>query len=535
MLAEIKSIVFREKIIEFHSGLNIVIGDENAHTSIGKSNLLLIIDFVFGGDTYINHSLDVIKEMGEHEFYFSFKFDRIYRFKRSTDDDKTVFECNDNYEKIKQISINEFTSFLQKKYKINYVDSTFRVLVGLYLRVWGKYNYDMHKPLKTYKNDHKEKEGIYNLIKLFDKFEKINETIVEIKNDESSKKILTGMYKNEYASKITKTQYEKNELNIKEKASKIEDIQNNILKYLGNPKELINPKVLALLSEKNILIDMKSKYEKKLFRIEKNLETKSGLNKKHLEKLQEFFPNSNIEKIDKIENFHKKIKTILASEIKKSKLEIEDKILLLNEEINILDGRIEYYLGNEESSKKIIKQVYELTLELNELRRTNSTYRETETKTKNIKNNKEKLNSSLEIIVNKIKIDINNEIRNINKKIYDNDTPALINIETSKYSLTKPNDTGTGTSYMNLILFDLAILKLTNLPLLAHDSILFKNVGNDVMEKLIKFYNIHEKQIFISIDEHKKYTEVSDILKNQQVIKLDKEHTLFSKIWNNKV
>ena len=88
---------------------------------------------------------------------------------------------------------------------------------------------------------------------------------------------------------------------------------------------------------------------------------------------------------------------------------------------------------------------------------------------------------------------------------------------------------------MNLILFDLAILKLTNLPLLAHDSILFKNVGNDVMEKLIKFYNIHEKQIFISIDEHKKYAEVSDILKNQQVIKLDKENTLFSKIWNKKV
>ena len=85
-----------------------------------------------------------------------------------------------------------------------------------------------------------------------------------------------------------------------------------------------------------------------------------------------------------------------------------------------------------------------------------------------------------------------------------------------------------------MILFDLAIFDLTNLPLLVHDMIVFKNIGIDTMESLIGLYNKNRKQIFISLDEHKKYTNVITILENKKVIKLDSEKTLFSKIWNNK-
>ena len=40
-------------VIKFHKGLNAIIGDDNRSNSIGKSTLLMIIDFVFGGDDYI--------------------------------------------------------------------------------------------------------------------------------------------------------------------------------------------------------------------------------------------------------------------------------------------------------------------------------------------------------------------------------------------------------------------------------------------------------------------------------------------------
>ena len=40
------------KPIIFHEGLNTVLGGQSADNSIGKSTFLLIIDYVFGGDTY---------------------------------------------------------------------------------------------------------------------------------------------------------------------------------------------------------------------------------------------------------------------------------------------------------------------------------------------------------------------------------------------------------------------------------------------------------------------------------------------------
>ena len=44
MLKEIYSSVIKQKTIKFHKGLNVVLGDNNASNSIGKSTMLLIID-----------------------------------------------------------------------------------------------------------------------------------------------------------------------------------------------------------------------------------------------------------------------------------------------------------------------------------------------------------------------------------------------------------------------------------------------------------------------------------------------------------
>lgn len=54
------------KII-FHNGLNVILGSKVGTTSIGKSTSLLIIDFVFGGDTYSKS--DAVKELGNHTLY----------------------------------------------------------------------------------------------------------------------------------------------------------------------------------------------------------------------------------------------------------------------------------------------------------------------------------------------------------------------------------------------------------------------------------------------------------------------------------
>ena len=40
--------------IQLREGLNTVLGDKAAQNSIGKSTFLLVVDFCFGGDDYIN-------------------------------------------------------------------------------------------------------------------------------------------------------------------------------------------------------------------------------------------------------------------------------------------------------------------------------------------------------------------------------------------------------------------------------------------------------------------------------------------------
>jgi len=534
MLVEIKCDIFREKTIKFHSGLNVVLGDEKAGNSIGKSNLLLIIDFVFGGGTtYLTHSKDVIEQLGEHAFYFCFKFDREYKFKRNTNDPKTIFKCDNDYNIDTSITIEDFTKFLQEKYSINYPNTTFRALVGVYSRIWGKYNYDIHKPLKTFKDDAKEKDGIDNLIKLFNRYDELNEINEKIKNDEEAKKTLDGMYKNNYASRLTKTQFKNNNQRIEVIKKEIEDIQNNILKYLLNIEEMINKEVLILKAEKNNLLLIKNNYDNQLLRINNNLKSEVNLNSKHLKKLQEFFPNSNIQEIDKIEGFHTKIKKILSSEIESAKKVIEAEIANVDDEITKIDLKIAKYLENETNPRHIVEKVYELTLQKNDLENTNKFYQEKKDKVNSIKSMKTNLSQKLNLITIEIKEKINTKMLEMNKKIYSNDNSAILNIDDYKYSLIKPNDTGTGTGETSLILFDLAIFELTNLPLLIHDMVVFKDIGIDTMEGLIALYNKNTKQIFISIDEHKKYTNVATILEGKKVIKLDSVNTLFTKIWNN--
>ena len=59
--------------------------------------------------------------------------------------------------------------------------------------------------------------------------------------------------------------------------------------------------------------------------------------------------------------------------------------------------------------------------------------------------------------------------------IDDEVEPPAIHFNGRKdYTYGSPSDSGTGTSYKNLIILDLAFLNLTSLPAIAHDSSLFK-------------------------------------------------------------
>jgi len=224
MLFEIRSDQFRTKHIGFHKGLNVILGDENATNSIGKSTLLMIIDFAFGGNSLLNHNQDLIKELGHHDYFFAFEFgEDICQFRRGTYEPEVIYCCNEDYETTSHITLEKYTAFLKVAYDIAIEDISFRNLVSLYFRVWGKDNLNVHKPLHTVQTT-PNRDCISNLIKTFGYYDTIKTLTEDLKTKEEERKALSFAFKKRIIPKIGKLEHKANEERIKQIEREINDI-----------------------------------------------------------------------------------------------------------------------------------------------------------------------------------------------------------------------------------------------------------------------------------------------------------------------
>ena len=73
-----------------------------------------------------------------------------------------------------------------------------------------------------------------------------------------------------------------------------------------------------------------------------------------------------------------------------------------------------------------------------------------------------------------------------------------------------------------MILYDLALLELTRLPFVIHDSVLFKNLSDNRVIKVFEEYEKSEKQIFVSFDKKNSYEsgELKKRIENYTMIEL---------------
>ena len=128
-------------------------------------------------------------------------------------------------------------------------------------------------------------------------------------------------------------------------------------------------------------------------------------------------------------------------------------------------------------------------------------------------------------------------MQEINDYIYSaQKKPPVINFEGNQYTFFTTDDTGTGTSYKSMVVYDLSILELTQLPILIHDSVVLKQISDIAIEKILEKYLIVDKQIFISFDKITSYTSKSqEILKKNKVLALSAGgQELFGRSWNDK-
>ena len=254
--------------------------------------------------------------------------------------------------------------------------------------------------------------------------------------------------------------------------------------------------------------------------------------------LQTFFPDANIKKITEVDKFHSKISTILSNEIES---EIKNLNILIKECENELDNlysELDSFQDEKQISTTVLKNIGNIVEHKKQLTIEIEIYDKYEALKNDKKINTAKLNELINDILRKIQNQINIELAILNEKLYSRAKHSpMLNLSKRSYDYRTFDDSGTGTNYKNLIILDICLLKQTFLPVLIHDSLLFKNLADEVLENIVKLYTDFNKQIFIAFDKVHTYSEnIQKILENNCVLHLgDNEKALFGFTWNDRI
>lgn len=129
---------------------------------------------------------------------------------------------------------------------------------------------------------------------------------------------------------------------------------------------------------------------------------------------------------------------------------------------------------------------------------------------------------------------VNEKMNRLNNIIYgDSCNPPRLSFDESNYTFFTKDDSGTGIAYKGLILFDLAVLSLTKLPILVHDSVLLKQISDKAIEQIINLYISSNKQIIIALDKQSSYgSNTEKLLNNYAILQLAPGgNELFGQSW----
>lgn len=524
--------------IRFHNGLNVVKGHDSGTNSIGKSTFLLAIDFAFGGDDYSKDNT-MIKKIGHHTIQFAFCFNgETYYFSRSTSAPSNVNICNPDYTIKETIKTEKFLEKLFTLYDITLPKISFRRIVGRYFRVYGRGSSDEKKPLASYAGE-PEKDSLINLLKLFDCYMPVEEHLTKLQESEAHREAIQNAEKFQLVKLIHKVSDYKNNLNEIEKLQMELDA---LTKYGHQDMLYLAPEQAEKAAEYKARYETLTRKKKQLwvryYAIKNNLEKARPTTTQDFEMLLRFFPNSDIRHISDIEQFHVKLNDILNDEFQSSMREILDSINEISVEIERLEALIRECDLPKHISDSTLKSYAQKQNRINELTKQNELYNEKQQLDKTVKELKAQYENLFLAAFQNICNSINKEMETLNEYIYGHNivSPTLSITKSNAYQFGTDVDHGTGTNYKNLILLDFASLQLTQLPTCAHDTILFHNIGQEPMAKILELYNSCTKQVFIAIDETSKFADSAQhIINDNTVIELSGNgNELFGNSWVEK-
>ncbi|PWM63107.1 MAG: DUF2326 domain-containing protein [Subdoligranulum variabile] len=526
--------------IRFHRGLNTVLGTNTGSNSIGKSTFLMIIDFVFGGEDYVGRLTDVQTEVGAHTIKFAFCFGgNAYYFSRSTADFKVVNRCDSDYTPLpnKSMSVDEYMVFLQRNYGLTQPGVTLRNAVGRFIRVYNRDTLDEKHPLHTVKQE-TASTAITGLLKLANLFAGIEEHQKVAKDAKDKRDALRSAAKYQYIPSVSnQKEYDRNEARIAELEQQADELAHSSSNGL---LDLDSMEAMRLSQAKGQLSGFKRQRASliaQLHAIRADRGDGRAPRKLGYDDLLHFFPDVNIQRIEDIDSFHKKLAGILKEEFIETETTLQTALDLLEVEISALEEEISRSVIGKGLSKATLEQYATIDKELKTLRNANDNYIKEKELSEVAKAYADALDKLTSEQIAQMQQEINAKMKELNDRIYDGKktAPCLSIQDASHYSFFTPRDGGTGTQYKGLIVFDLAMLALTNLPVVVHDSILLKQIADEALERIMVLYTETEKQVFIALDKEGAYTDTTrEIMESTTVIRVGKgEQALFGRTWND--
>lgn len=215
---------------------------------------------------------------------------------------------------------------------------SFRDIVSLYSRIWGKNNYDINRPLQI--SGENAANAILRFIKLCNRYLTISSLEQQIKEWESEKSALNAASKKSFLPNITKTAYKAAQSQLNEINCEIDTISTDLEGTRSSKEAITSSEALELRASKSKLMQQRAVYIDKLKRTQTNLSYRKPSVKKQMERLIEFFPQMNIERLSSINAFHDSISSYLKSALQKTEQELIAQIQYLSDEIGKIDAEL---------------------------------------------------------------------------------------------------------------------------------------------------------------------------------------------------
>ena len=449
-----------------------------------------------------------------------------------------VNKCDSDYNVLETIGIKEFREHLFQQYRIDLPSITFRDVVGRYMRIYGKDNYSEKRPLEAASKE-KESNGITALEKLFNYYSQIEEYKIEAKKKEDRKKTFNAAKKENLLQVYVPTaaQVKKNEKEIADLQKQLDELTATSDVDMSEEEMVNADEVLAIKSRITSLKRKRSKLISQQNTVKLN-DAGTPISEEDYRELQEFFPGVDLKRLSDVENFHRKLQGILKEEIDDEVQSLQTLIDAVSSEIEELQEQ-QRNLGVPASlPSKFIKKHEELTRRIASLNAQNKAKASADRLKDEVKQANDTLHDVELQVLNTISGKINEQMRQYNEYVYSGtrNAPVIQFDSGSKYTFHTPGDGGLGTGYKSLILFDLSVLRLTQLPVAAHDSLMFNHIGYEPLEKIMELYIQSGKQIFIAYDKQNAPTPcIQEILNQTTVIHLSEDgNELFGYSWAKK-